>query len=124
MAGRKTPYQSVPFFWTTQVGLYFRYVGFTKTWDDIIFHGDVSSKTFTAYFVKDGRVQAVAGTASDRDMAAIEELMRMDRMPTPEELRAESFNIETWLEDHSETLPIGLIRRSETREELAYRPGV
>jgi len=123
MAGKKIPYRSVPFFWTTQVGLYFRYVGFAKRWDEIIFHGDVSSKSFTAYYLKDGRVYAAAGTASEKDMAAVEELMRMDRLPTPDELRAESFNIVQWWEERRETFPEELFHRREAREVFAYRPG-
>jgi len=37
--------------------------------------------------VKNKRVLAVAGMNRDLEMAAVEELMRLDRMPSPEQLK-------------------------------------
>jgi NADPH-dependent 2,4-dienoyl-CoA reductase/sulfur reductase-like enzyme/nitrite reductase/ring-hydroxylating ferredoxin subunit len=87
MAGHEIPYESVPFFWTMQVGLNFRYVGYVKDWDDLIIDGDLSSKRFIAYYVRNNQVLAVAGNKRDKEMAAIEELMRKGKMPAPDELR-------------------------------------
>ncbi len=89
MAGKIVPYTSVPFFWTNQVGLYFRYVGFAKEWDELIVDGDISSQDFIAYYVKDKRVCAAAGNNREKEMASIEELMRADDMPDSEQLRRE-----------------------------------
>lgn len=86
MAGKKTAYNSVPFFWTTQSGLNLRYVGHVKNWDDIIIHGDLSSIEFIAFYVKNNRVLAAAGNKRDKEIAAIEELMRLNKLLTPEEL--------------------------------------
>lgn len=93
MAGKKIPYRSIPFFWSTQGDLYFRYVGHATSWDDIIVKGDVSSGVFTAFYVKNNRVVAAAGNNHEKDMAAIEELMRLGEMPSPEELRKESIDL-------------------------------
>ncbi len=86
MAGKKIAYTSVPFFWTNQVDLYFRYVGYVKEWDDIIIHGDVASQEFIAYYVKNDRVCAAAGNNMEKEMAAIELLMVLNKMPSPKEL--------------------------------------
>jgi len=43
--------------------------------------------------VKDNRVTAVAGMNRDREMAAVEELMRLDRLPTSEQLKRENVNL-------------------------------
>ena len=60
----------------------------TRTsWDEIIYRGDVSSHDFLAFYVKGDRVLAVAGMNRDREMAAAEELMRLDRMPAREQLK-------------------------------------
>jgi apoptosis-inducing factor 3 len=122
MSGNKMEYRSVPFFWTNQVGLYFRYVGHAKRWDDIIVLGDISSKIFTAYYVKDGRVCAAAGNETEKEMAAIEELMRMNRMPLPHQLRAESFNILEWFEKAGEEISEEFKQRPEGREEPLQPP--
>jgi apoptosis-inducing factor 3 len=93
MAGKKMAYASVPFFWTNQVDLYFRYVGHAKEWDDIIIQGDVVSQDFIAYYVKNDRVIAAAGNNREKEMAAIEELMRLNAMPGPQELRSGAIDL-------------------------------
>jgi NADPH-dependent 2,4-dienoyl-CoA reductase/sulfur reductase-like enzyme/nitrite reductase/ring-hydroxylating ferredoxin subunit len=99
MAGIDTPYRSVPFFWTNQVGLYFRYVGHARRWDDIIFHGDIAGLDFIAFYVRNNRVCAAAGNNREKEMDAIEELMRLDKMPSPDKLRDESVSMVDLLND-------------------------
>jgi apoptosis-inducing factor 3 len=119
MAGKRIPYRSVLFFWTNQVGLYFRYVGHAKEWDDIIVivNRDVSTTAFTAYFIKDNRVLAVAGNDTEKEMAAIEELMRLKQMPEPKQLRAESFSILDWYEKRGEKLGKDFVPSEQEGEE-------
>ncbi|MGO9567701.1 MAG: FAD-dependent oxidoreductase [Desulfomonilaceae bacterium] len=87
MAGKKVAYTSVPFFWTNQVDLYFRYVGYAKEWDEIIINGDLDSQDFIAYYVKNSKVYAAAGNNREKEMAAIEVLMGLNKMPSPKELK-------------------------------------
>jgi len=87
MAGKDVSYESVPFFWTQQFDLGLLYVGHTVGWDEIVFEGDVSAHDFLAFYVKADRVQAVAGMNRDKDLAAVEELMRLDQMPSPSQLK-------------------------------------
>ena len=86
MAGKSTKYESIPFFWTHQAGLNIRYVGYVKNWDKIIYWGDVQSKEFIAFYVKDNKVAAAAGNNKDKEIAAVEILMKLDKMPSPGEL--------------------------------------
>lgn len=99
MAGIETPYESVPFFWTTQVGLNFRYVGYVKDWDDIIIDGDLSSKEFIAYYVKNNRVLGAAGNRRDKEIAAVEVLMRKEKMLAPENLPRNHIQLLDFLDD-------------------------
>jgi len=87
MAGKATVYDSVPFFWTTQYDGGLVYVGHATSWDDVTVHGDVGERDFLAFYVKGNTVLAVAGANRDRDMCAIEELMRERRMPDADVLR-------------------------------------
>jgi apoptosis-inducing factor 3 len=87
MAGQTVAYDGVPFFWTRQFDLGLLYVGYARRWDEIIFQGDVSAQNFLAFYVKDRRVLAVAGMNRDREMAAVEELMMLDRMPTIDQVK-------------------------------------
>src|SRR5215217_5927320 len=86
MLGLDVTFDAVPFFWTRQFDIGLLYVGHVSSWDEIIYRGDVSSQDFLAFYVKDNSVLAVAGMNRDREMAAAEELLRLDRMPTREQL--------------------------------------
>ncbi len=87
MAGRGAPFTGVPAFWTQQFGLRLPFVGVAGAWDDTVVVGDLPGGDFTVAFARGGRLVAAAGTR-DLDLAAFVELMRTDRLPTPERLRA------------------------------------
>jgi len=88
MAGKAAKFDAVPFFWTTQFDATLNYVGHANGWDEIIFQGDVNARDFLAFYVKNDRVQAVAGMNRDTELAYLQEQMRLDQMPTPESLRS------------------------------------
>jgi apoptosis-inducing factor 3 len=90
MAGNPTASTSVPFFWTKQANLSIRYVGHTRGWDEIIFEGDVASRNFVSFYIKNNEVRAAAGCKRDRQMATILERMRLGKMPSAAEIRARS----------------------------------
>jgi NADPH-dependent 2,4-dienoyl-CoA reductase/sulfur reductase-like enzyme/nitrite reductase/ring-hydroxylating ferredoxin subunit len=93
MAGQNTAFDAVPFFWTRQFDIGLLYVGHASSWDKIIYRGDTSSQEFLAFFIKDNRVDAVAGMNRDRDMAAVEELMRLGRMPSADQLKWDDISL-------------------------------
>ena len=93
MAGKETTYDSVPFFWTRQFDVGLLYVGHAQRWEEIIYHGDVTTRDFLAFYVKENRVLAVAGMNRDQEMAAAEELMRLGRMPAAEQLKGANMNL-------------------------------
>ena len=103
MLGRDVAFQGVPFFWTQQFDVTLRYVGHATSWDEIIYQGDVASRDFLAFYVKDNRVAAVAGVNRDRELAAVEALMQTDRMPTAEQLKFGNVGVLDIL--HSPTQP-------------------
>ena len=93
MAGKEVSYDGVPFFWTRQFDVGLLYVGHAKHWDEIFYQGDLSARDFLAFYIKENRVMAVAGMNRDREMAALEELMRLDRMPAAAQLKDGSANV-------------------------------
>lgn len=80
MIGRDVEFDAVPFFWTRQFDAGLLYVGHAKSWDEIIYRGEVSSREFLAFYVKNDRILAVAGMNRDREMAEIEEQMRLNTL--------------------------------------------
>jgi NADPH-dependent 2,4-dienoyl-CoA reductase/sulfur reductase-like enzyme/nitrite reductase/ring-hydroxylating ferredoxin subunit len=93
MAGRDSVFEGVPFFWTRQFDTGLLYVGRASSWDTIVYRGDVPAQDFLAFYINDGRVRAVAGMNRDREMAAAEELMRLGRMPTAEQLEMDDLSL-------------------------------
>lgn len=86
-AGRGEAFRAVPYFWSAQHGSSLRYVGHAEGFDEVIIDGDLYAEEFVAYYVADGAVRAVFGMGRDKEMAAAEELMRREILPTPGELR-------------------------------------
>ncbi len=87
MLGKTEVFNRVPFFWTNQFGVNLRYVGHARAWDEIIFQGDPAAREFIAYYVRNSTILAAAGVGNDTQMAALAELMRINRLPAPDELR-------------------------------------
>ena len=86
MADKLNEYRSEPFFWTQQADLTIQYVGHAVGWDKIQFIGNVKDKKFLAFYIKNNQVHAVAGIDKEKEMAAIQELMRMNRMPAGDKI--------------------------------------
>jgi NADPH-dependent 2,4-dienoyl-CoA reductase/sulfur reductase-like enzyme/nitrite reductase/ring-hydroxylating ferredoxin subunit len=86
MAGIRTAFIAVPFFWTNQFDLTLNYIGHTRGWDEIVIDGNVDERDFVAYYIREFRVLAVAGVNRDRELAYLEEQMRLNRMPSPDAL--------------------------------------
>ncbi len=90
----------VPFFWTVQWDINLRYVGHAERWDEIIYrYGRPAQKDFVAFYVVGGRLLAAVGLKHDREMDAVEFILR-DRMPlTPDQMRDETFDLVAYARD-------------------------
>ncbi len=82
----------VPFFWTYHFEQRMNHVGYAREWDEILFDGDPAKPPFVAYYLSGGRTVAAAGTHRDADLAALHELLRLDRAPTAAQLRAGGYS--------------------------------
>jgi hypothetical protein len=59
--GKQTrQFDIVPFFWTVQFGKSVRYAGHATSFDEVIIHGNPDELKFAAYYVRQGKVLAVA----------------------------------------------------------------
>jgi NADPH-dependent 2,4-dienoyl-CoA reductase/sulfur reductase-like enzyme/nitrite reductase/ring-hydroxylating ferredoxin subunit len=93
MADKKIKYEGVPFFWTSQAGITLRYVGFVQDWDDIILDGNISQKSFIAYYIKNNKIMAAAGINRDKEMDAVHLLMKEQKLPEASGLKNKPFEI-------------------------------
>ncbi len=53
-------YDRVPFFWTTQFGTRYEYVGHAKEWDEYKLVGSLDEKNFIAFYGQQGRLAAIS----------------------------------------------------------------
>ena len=83
----------VPFFWTQQYGKSLRYVGHAGSLDDTHLWGDPAELKFIEFTFNDGRAVAASGMGQDKELIAFEELLRQQRAPSADELRAGVFSL-------------------------------
>jgi NADPH-dependent 2,4-dienoyl-CoA reductase/sulfur reductase-like enzyme/nitrite reductase/ring-hydroxylating ferredoxin subunit len=92
MAGTETEYRDIPFFWTNQAGIYFRYIGYAAEWDNLVINGTIQSHDFLAFYLKNETILAVAGCGRDKSMTVFHEKMRLKKMPFTDELKNGKFS--------------------------------
>ncbi|RIY01943.1 oxidoreductase [Aureimonas flava] len=87
MLGDEAPFAGIPFFWTAQHGR-LSYVGHAETFDAVHVEGSLADNSYTAFYVKDGRVLAGLGLGKGDRTPALHALMLGD--PAPESARLEA----------------------------------
>ncbi len=76
MLGHAAAFDGVPFFWTAQHDKVVDYIGHAREWDEIAVDGDVPGFDFLSFYLKGGRIAAIATAGRDRQTAMLSELMR------------------------------------------------
>ncbi len=75
MLGIPTSFVAMPFFWTEQYGVAFRYVGHGRGWDEIRIDGDLEAHDFIARFLRGGVVRASLSCGRDLDLLGDEQAL-------------------------------------------------
>ena len=71
MLGHAAPFDGVPFFWTAQHDKVVDYIGHAREWDEIAVDGDVPGFDFLSFYLKGGRIAAIATAGRDRQTAML-----------------------------------------------------
>jgi apoptosis-inducing factor 3 len=61
MLGKLVPFGNVPFYWTRHYNKAVQYIGHAHEYDEVFVQGDIMANKFVAYYIKDGKILAVAG---------------------------------------------------------------
>jgi NADPH-dependent 2,4-dienoyl-CoA reductase/sulfur reductase-like enzyme/nitrite reductase/ring-hydroxylating ferredoxin subunit len=93
MLGAKDSYREVPFFWSKQYGVSFRYIGHAPKFDQVVFRGDVSDKTFLAGFYVGGTLRAAASVGRARELIRLGQLLEAGKSVNPDQLKDPSFDL-------------------------------
>ena len=66
IAGDEVPYTKIPYFWSDQYDVSLEYRGNASGEDRAVWRGDVEARTFSVFYLRDGRVDAVL-SMNDKD---------------------------------------------------------
>jgi NADPH-dependent 2,4-dienoyl-CoA reductase/sulfur reductase-like enzyme/nitrite reductase/ring-hydroxylating ferredoxin subunit len=96
MLGSKDPYRNVPFFWSKQYGSSLRYVGHAPKFDEVVFRGNASEKSFLAGFYLGGKLAAAATVGKNRELIRLGQLLEAGKSVSPEQLKDPKFDLLTF----------------------------
>ena len=61
MLGKMVPFGNIPFFWSRNYNKTVQYIGYAQDFDEVHIQGDVMANKFLAFYIKDGKILAIAG---------------------------------------------------------------
>lgn len=94
MIGKRIPHTSVPFFWSRQYDMSFRFVGYSGDFDNVHIEGNPEGMNFIAYYGKENKVVAAASVGRDPATNIVGQAMESNMMPTMEELKSGTVTLE------------------------------
>lgn len=68
MLGSEDPYAEVHWFWSDQYEANIQYAGHHREWDSLVIRGSIPERSFVAFYVKDGLVDAVAALNRGKEL--------------------------------------------------------
>ena len=75
MLGPTDPYNPIPSFWSDQYAYNLEYRGHAPEWDATVFRGSTGDASFSAFYLKDGVVQAVCSVNRRKENYAARNLI-------------------------------------------------
>ena len=104
LLGRPEPYDYIHTFWSDQYEHVVEYVGFTTSWDRVVFRGRPESRKFLGFYLKDGVVRAAVGLdrggdpedpKGESELKAAVDMVRRRAKIDPDKLADESAELNT-----------------------------
>ncbi|XP_059207065.1 apoptosis-inducing factor 3 [Centropristis striata] len=95
MLNKPTELNSVPFYWTVQLGKTIRYAGYGEGYTDIVLKGKFEDRKFLALYIKNDEVIAAASLNYDPAVSAVAERFAAGKVITREEAESDDLS---WLQ--------------------------
>jgi 3-phenylpropionate/trans-cinnamate dioxygenase ferredoxin reductase subunit len=93
MLGRAVPYDEIHWFWSDQYEANLQYAGFHTTWEQLVVRGGLASGSFLAFYINDGRIDAVVGLNRAKDVRRAIPLIKTRRKLNLGQLQDESIDL-------------------------------
>lgn len=97
VAGRLSPYEAVPWFWSDQYGYKLQMTGFPAGHDQAVMRGNVAAGRFTVLYLKDGTVVGAHSVNRPQDHMAARRLVAARVRPDPAVLADEAVALKSLL---------------------------
>ena len=95
MLGSEEPYEEVHWFWSDQYDANIQYAGHHREWDELVVRGSIRERSFVAFYIKDGLVDAAASLNRGRELRRSTGLIKARKPVDEAVLRDESLDLKT-----------------------------
>jgi 3-phenylpropionate/trans-cinnamate dioxygenase ferredoxin reductase subunit len=89
MCGKARPYRQVPWFWSDQYDLKLQTAGLNRGYDQVVMRGSTDSRSFAAFYLRDGRLLAVDAVNRPVEFMVAKALIANRTVIAPERLADE-----------------------------------
>jgi apoptosis-inducing factor 3 len=95
MLGKMVPFGNIPFFWTRNYNKTLQYIGYAHEFDEVHIQGDIMANKFLAFYIKDGKILAIAGQQMSSAILTFLEAMHQNQMPSADDIKSGRETAET-----------------------------
>jgi 3-phenylpropionate/trans-cinnamate dioxygenase ferredoxin reductase subunit len=93
MLGTGQPYDAIHWFWSDQYDANLQYAGSHRKWDRLVIRGSLDERRFIAFYLNQGRIDAVVALNRGKDVRRAMPLIRSRGFPDPERLKDEDVDL-------------------------------
>jgi 3-phenylpropionate/trans-cinnamate dioxygenase ferredoxin reductase subunit len=93
MLGKGAPYEEVHWFWSDQYDANIQYAGFHTSWDELVVRGSLADRSFVAFYLNGGVVDAAVGVNRAKDLRRAIALIKTRRPVETSKLRDEDVDL-------------------------------
>lgn len=99
MLGEGHPYDAIHWFWSDQYDVNLQYAGFHDKWDQMVVRGRFEDRTFVAFYLNQGRIDAVVGINRAKDVRRAMALIKSRDIVDPRQLADEAIDLRSLAPD-------------------------
>jgi 3-phenylpropionate/trans-cinnamate dioxygenase ferredoxin reductase component len=93
MLGKAVPYDEIHWFWSDQYDVNLQYAGYHAKWDQLVVRGHLDSGSFLAFYINDGKIDAVVGLNRAKDVRRAIPLIKGRRTLNLDQLQDERIDL-------------------------------
>ena len=98
MLGKGKPYDAVHWFWSDQYDVNLQYAGFHQEWDEVVVRGNLETRDFIAFYLTEGRIDAVVALNRGKDVRRAMPLIKARTAVDPRQLSDEGVDLRSLVE--------------------------